>query len=429
MAKVHLLISGTEYEYLCLDKNGEEIESFGSLDCYDYAFNIEAEVDDKPIKLQEDDILGDKIKYDSGYVKPTLENTISKDCVGIKLYKNECSYHCYFEADEFDASKLDIEIGYFNLLIPTENVYSLPQGCKIKGQGGYAYNLLGINYDGIKCSLEFDRSEGIEKGLVWGIEPGRKYTLKNFLSDWMNLKFVDGLAAACLVDRGCYCYVNENAEIVIPAIFELADLFCDMRASVILGGKGYGYIDRQGKIVIECKYQYAAEFSEGVASVEMNDKKAVIDKNGNLITPFEYDHIWPSRNGVMKVRKGKSGEDAKYGYINTKGEVVLPIEYESIPNDYEFDKLGVVQKGKLYGYINKSAQVVIPLIYDKGGDFSEGLASVKRKGCYGYINEDGEEVIPFIYGMAGRFKKGKAKVRLKGSKESFFIDKEGNKVD
>jgi len=39
----------------------------------------------------------------------------------------------------------------------------------------------------------------------------------------------------------------------------------------------------------------------------------------------EYDYIYDYKNGLYKVRKGK-----KYGIINDKNEIVLPIEYDSM---------------------------------------------------------------------------------------------------
>ena len=51
-----------------------------------------------------------------------------------------------------------------------------------------------------------------------------------------------------------------------------------------------------------------------------------------------------------------------------------------------------------YGYINERGEMVIPCQYDSAGNFSSnGLARVKIDGKYGYINEKGEVVIPAEY--------------------------------
>lgn len=50
--------------------------------------------------------------------------------------------------------------------------------------------------------------------------------------------------------------------------------------------------------------------------------------------------------------------------------------------------------------------------YDFVGDFSEGLARVRRGSKWGYINEAGEEVIPLIYDYAHDFHNGTTSVKF-----------------
>lgn len=50
--------------------------------------------------------------------------------------------------------------------------------------------------------------------------------------------------------------------------------------------------------------------------------------------------------------------------------------------------------------------------YDFVGDFSEGLARVRRGSKWGYINEAGEEIIPLIYDYAHDFHNGTTSVKF-----------------
>ncbi len=50
--------------------------------------------------------------------------------------------------------------------------------------------------------------------------------------------------------------------------------------------------------------------------------------------------------------------------------------------------------------------------YDFVGEFSEGLARVRRGNKWGYINEEGEEIIPLIYDYAHDFHNGTTSVKF-----------------
>ena len=58
------------------------------------------------------------------------------------------------------------------------------------------------------------------------------------------------------------------------------------------------------------------------------------------------------------------------------------------------------------------------------GNFSEGLARVKKDGKWGYMNKEGEEVIPCKYDSVLDFSEGLAIVKKDG--KAFTIDRFGN---
>jgi hypothetical protein len=63
-----------------------------------------------------------------------------------------------------------------------------------------------------------------------------------------------------------------------------------------------------------------------------------------------------------------------------------------------------------WGYIDTLGTIVVPLQYEYAGKFSNDLALVKHNGKYGFINKDGKVKIPFKYEDAAPFINGIAKV-------------------
>ena len=102
----------------------------------------------------------------------------------------------------------------------------------------------------------------------------------------------------------------------------------------------WGYINKEGKEVIPCKYKNASVFHEGLAAVQ--------DPHSHL-----------------------------YGYINKEGKEVIPCKYKYADNFKEGLARVKDPHTNLYGYINKEGREVIPYKYVNASDFHEGLALVK----------------------------------------------------
>lgn len=114
----------------------------------------------------------------------------------------------------------------------------------------------------------------------------------------------------------------------------------------------------------------------------------------------------------------------KYGYADTSGKIVIPIEYDYVVNNYFQEKLMCVSKNDLYGYVNPKNEIVIPLKYKNAFSFSNGLAAVLVDGKWGYIDVTGKLVIPAIYDNAYSFNPSGVAIVRKGEKTG-LISKSG----
>ncbi len=95
-------------------------------------------------------------------------------------------------------------------------------------------------------------------------------------------------------------------------------------------GKNYGYINKDGKVVIQPVYRHAYDFSENLATVQpsFNFSKALIDTSGNIVIGPQYQEIGQFHNGVAAVNQWQhTSANALWGYINKRGEQILPLQY------------------------------------------------------------------------------------------------------
>lgn len=183
--------------------------------------------------------------------------------------------------------------------------------------------------------------------------------------------------------------------IFVSMLFLTGSLFAQTKGFSSFEENGlFGYKDKKGKVIIKPQYEQAMEFTKsGVAFVVSKNKWICIDaKNKFLLESFLYDNgpdyiseslaryveegkmgfhnercqkviealydfAYPFENGYALVCNGcelqPEGEHkrivgGKYGILNKKGKIVLPIEYEAILNiDAKRRSAEVKQDGKI----------------------------------------------------------------------------------
>ena len=185
---------------------------------------------------------------------------------------------------------------------------------------------------------------------------------------------------------------------------DLGVSFHDGLLPVFSENRGYGYVDIDSNEVIECKYREISDFENGKAKVRL---------------------------------------DCEYGYINTKGCMLVYKDGEEIviPNTYDWAynyKNGyfVVQNGKLYGAIDAFMNEIIPcslkskeeveLTYEKVRLHSLSLSEdaykkryndllppvrYEENNLFGFKSQNGVMLFPPVL-QVGDFVEGMAKIKI-----------------
>lgn len=162
--------------------------------------------------------------------------------------------------------------------------------------------------------------------------------------------FSEGLAPVEAQNRK-WGYIDRNGKWAIPPIFLGTTGFHEGLASVDFDGKGY-YIDKSGQLLFS--FSNAGPFSDGVALVTVDDKYQIIDKTGKilvanlpqggpefseglarvhngyidrqgkLVIQGEFIENFNFHNGFARVRVGE-----RIGFINSQGEMTIPAKFSS----------------------------------------------------------------------------------------------------
>lgn len=121
-------------------------------------------------------------------------------------------------------------------------------------------------------------------------------------------------------------------------------------------------------------------------------------------------------------------EEGKWGYINSKGESVIPPKYEVVGH-FE-DGLAPVRLNGKYGYIDSLGSVMIPFQYEFADDFKFGYARVLQFSDYYLINTDGNAILDLVFESTPKQLNNKSTLNVSGKGENTkgVIDLERNLI-
>ena len=233
---------------------------------------------------------------------------------------------------------------------------------------------------------QFSSIHGFSEGLAavklqnkWGyINKQLEMVISPQFTGFSTGNFSEGLA---IVEKeGKKGYINKKGEIIIDFQFTYAEDFSEGLAAVELNGK-WGYIDKNGEFVIKPQYACAFSFSEGLGRVHIDENRnAYINRDGIIVIEHKFDYDADFHENLAAIRVGNAF-NGKWGFMDKSGNVVIEPQFscpESLGGPRFSEGLAVAGvKLYQYGYIDKTGKYVIPPIFRIAENFHEGIARVE----------------------------------------------------
>ena len=180
--------------------------------------------------------------------------------------------------------------------------------------------------------------------------------------------------------------INTNGVIIIDPIYdEVSGYFIDGFMRIRNNGFS-GIVNENGEIIIPLEYDNVLDYKNGMFLAKKAKKWGIIDIDNNIIIPFEYKRIRHFEDDLALITtKGT-------GYINKNKKVVIePQNSFNLSGDF-YNGLALVKRDKKFGFINKKNEVVIPIIYDNALQFKGKKTIVQKDGISFFINKKGKKI-------------------------------------
>ncbi|MEO5946190.1 MAG: WG repeat-containing protein [Chitinophagaceae bacterium] len=223
-----------------------------------------------------------------------------------------------------------------------------------------------------------------------------EYTMLYVLPSQKNL-----VRASKEVDRKTvHGLITTQNKIIIPLEYNSLTVDGDL-VMVTKNGK-YGVLAITGKEMIPIEYSYLTTYpKDRVAKAEKDNKYGFIDLKENWL--FEKSKsvftLHGCNAGMVRCKVSN-----KFGYLDLKGNEVIVTKYDYAE---DFNDDGIARVGNtdtksykaLYGYINKKGEVVIPLKYESLSLFTNGAAYAKdpETNRFGFLDKTGKWMLNPVY--------------------------------
>lgn len=190
----------------------------------------------------------------------------------------------------------------------------------------------------------------------------------------------------------------------------------------------YGYIDENGTLVIEPKYDMAYPFKNGKALVSLLGKWMLIDMQGVVLQKLDYSDVYQVSDKLLSFK-----ENNLFGFMDASGKIIHRAQFSSFDTQGFQEGKGFVKKDFViikqqnkYGIMNFEGTIIATPQYDQINSFSDGMAVVKANGLHGCINRSGKLVVPVNYKYMGeKYREGLIKFS-NGGASGGFLDVDGN---
>jgi DNA-binding transcriptional regulator/RsmH inhibitor MraZ len=242
----------------------------------------------------------------------------------------------------------------------------------------------------LKFTGVLDFSQGLAQATV---DPNReKIGFINQQGDWVippqfqdATDFSEDLAAVQLGEESGanwekWGYIDRKGTMVIPPRFDEASEFREGLATVQIGDDS-AVIDKQGQVVIKDRpgfYRFG-HFSQGRAAFHVSPHRSkegkmemgFMDKTGKVVIAPRFTYVGEFSEGLATIEV-----DEKTGFIDLSGKVVIPAQFR-FAGSFSEGLSHLEDNRGMHGYIDQTGKVVIEPKFLEAGPFSEGLAPVQ----------------------------------------------------
>jgi len=225
----------------------------------------------------------------------------------------------------------------------------------------------------------------------------------------------------------CYCLFNSSNDEIIDALVNKNGDILFKYDKIDPVGEGLfitrksenefrellGCVDSSNKIIVPFKYEEIGEFKNGLCRVVLNGSTGFINRKGEVVIPFSKERIYLSpkfNDGLLPVFSKDSLNQFKdkIKFIDTKGGTVFALNSSSsIKFDNFHDGILIYTNNKGTNCLDLRGNILFTSNnFDFVTPFLKGYSKIKGSSnnyTYGLIDKKGKKILPIKYDIIYRY--------------------------
>ncbi|MFN6379273.1 MAG: WG repeat-containing protein [Flavobacteriales bacterium] len=262
------------------------------------------------------------------------------------------------------------------------------------------------------------------------------------------LIYNDYIYNECLEDTFFLRHYIYDKKINLIDISERHPVFLKPHFILTKGGKR-GVVNQEGIVVLPFEFDEIKILTNIKNEYRFLCSKSgfsgLIDANGNELIPFSKCSLFVLNRNRNAVFTGEEYAQSEYiafyasgalGIYDIDGNLVIPAVYDDARLEFRNGLFCVSKYGK-YGFVNTSNRIVIPFEYDDALPFKSNVASVRLGTKYSLIDSQNKQIIPsenysshfnFINGIS-IFSRNAGKLGMIDSKGKVIVEEKYNRIE
>lgn len=208
--------------------------------------------------------------------------------------------------------------------------------------------------------------------------------------------------------KNLYGFLNRWGKEVIPASYQSATDFKDGKSVVELKNGGYALINLTGKVLQMYHFAFVGDYGEGLLAFQKSPegKFGFMNEQGKVIIESRFRWAQSFQDGCAIVTISEGNHDYS-GLIDKKGQYILKPNYQQII--YLGDERVAIGKaidpekpflGSMYALGDTNGHILTGFIFNRIGKFENGAASATNDQSTFFIDKKGRRIdtLPIVTG-------------------------------
>ena len=237
---------------------------------------------------------------------------------------------------------------------------------------------------------------GFSKDLIYNVKSKASFYSKKIAANKFNEKTS---YLQPVYTEGYYFSISDQNKYFSNSRYQKAYPFVDGVAIVLKDNWQKALIDENGNLIVDDIINCGWQFKNGLLPVITKEYSGFINLKGELVYKCPIVDEYKNENVGANPTLSCSFSDG-YAYVHTKKDkwMLINKKFEIIKNDLPYfvntrgdfsEEMLPVYLDSKCGYLNTKGELCIPLIFDEAEDFYNGYACVIYKGENGIVDKKG----------------------------------------